>query len=287
MTMVIHDLATFDPKEIFCDTFVDQLPAEVYHATPAISKSGLDLIDKSAAHYHNAPQRVATRAMELGTATHIALLEPAKFDDEYLIVPAKDRRQKEWKDAVAQVGSEHCLLLSEAESIIEMQRSIAKHDRANRLVESNGWRELSGFARDPETGVLVRCRFDLLTETGTAVDLKTTRDARSHEFSRSVASFRYHVQAALYSDLYYWITGERLESFRFLAVETAHPYTVCHYVLDDEAIAQGRREYRENLNTYARCLETGKWPQYEPETEWLSLPSWKMAEIEAELEVAL
>jgi exodeoxyribonuclease VIII len=285
-------LKFLDPQSFTADEarkgyFVQDLPAEVYHSTPAISKSGLDLVDKSPAHYHNAPPREPTRSMDIGTATHIALLEPGRFDDEYLIVPAKDRRQKEWKDAVAEVGADRCLLHSEAESIVAMQRSIAANERAFRLVESAGWRELSAFVADPETGVLVRCRYDLLTETGTAVDLKTSRDAREREFSRSVASFRYHVQAALYTDVHHWITGECLESFRFLVVETSHPFTVCQYVLDDEALAQGRREYRENLNTYARCLESGKWPQYEPETEWLSLPSWKMAEIEAEMQVAL
>lgn len=286
MSMIIHDGVVFDPRNI-PTAFIDHLPAEIYHSTDAISKSGLDLIDKSPSHYHNAPPRVATRNMDIGSATHAALLEPDLFAEQYRVIDCADKRAKVWKDAVAEIGSERCLTQSEYGDILRMQAAIADDRRAAGFARAEGWRELSGFALDPETGVRVRVRFDLLTERGTAVDLKTSRDARSHEFARSVATYRYQVQAAIYSDAYHWITGERLESFRFLVIEPHHPYTVCHYVLDDEAMAYGRREYRRNLNTYAECRASGVWPKYEPESERLSLPNWLMAEIENEMEIAL
>ena len=56
-----------------------------YHAHPAISKSGLDLISRSPAHYRYRAPKEPSRAMEIGTAIHTALLEPDRYAAEYVI----------------------------------------------------------------------------------------------------------------------------------------------------------------------------------------------------------
>lgn len=260
--------------------FLVGVPNEVYHAAPGISKSGLDLVHKSPAHYAHRKPFDPTPAMRIGTAVHCAVLEPDRFATEYVVVDSKDRRQKAYKDAVEEHGVELVLLPNEAEDIRAIQDAAHGRSGVRPLVSAEGWRELSAFAKDPETGVQVRCRYDLLAADGFAVDLKTARDVFPRGFERSIASYRYHVQVAFYSDVYEWITGEKLTEFWLLVVEATAPYTVIPYRLDDAAIEQGRIDYRKNLNTYAECLSSDSWPHFEPESDLLTLPAWAFDEIE-------
>lgn len=265
--------------------FVSGMPENLYHAHHAISKSGLDLVAKSPAHYAARDFREPTPAMLIGTAIHLAILEPDRFDAEYHVTEALDRRQKAYKEAVEEFGVERVLLPHDAEHVRAIQSAALARPEIRRLVHAEGWSELSAFAYDPETGVAVRCRFDRLATIGVAVDLKKARNVFPHGFAKSVATYRYHVQRAFYGDVYQWITGERLNEFWLLAIEETPPYTVIPYRLDDLAIEAGRLAYRKDLNTYAACIESDEWPLYQPESDLLSLPNWALDELEDEMEI--
>lgn len=264
--------------------FVPNMPESEYHARPEISKSGLDLVNISPAHYACDAPREPTPAMIVGSAIHKATLEPDLFHETYARAEFKDRRTKAYKEFEAEYGREYTLLPGEYDHVLAVSHAVQKHPVAGRLIMKRGHFEISGFATDPETGVNVRCRYDFLG-SNMAVDLKKSRDVLPRGFQRAVSSYRYHVQAAFYSDLYYWITKDRIDAFWLIAVEDKPPYTVVPYVLDDLAIEAGRRAYRENLNTYAACLESGDWPTFEPECPYISLPDWAFAEMDEELEI--
>jgi len=266
-----------------CDLagFVAGMPERAYHAHESISKSGLDLVNKSPAHYKHAPPREPTAAMMMGTAIHRAVLEPDRFNMEYEIVDVADRRQAAYKEAVKRHGVERVLLGRDAEHIRAVQTAVLY--RYGGMFQG-GHAELSAFTTDPETGAAVRCRYDYLRD-GVAVDLKKSREVLPLAFGRAVASYRYHVQVAFYSDLYEWITGEKLREFWLVAVEEVPPYTPVAYLLDDITIEAGRRAYRRDLNAYAECLASGEWSKFEPEAPYLPVPMWVTAELEDELEV--
>lgn len=63
----------------------EQLNNETYHALEAVSKSDLDKINRSPAHYKYAKENPTppTPAMERGTAVHMAVLEPDEFRRHY------------------------------------------------------------------------------------------------------------------------------------------------------------------------------------------------------------
>lgn len=71
------------------------IPNEEYHGGEGISKSGLDLIRKSPAHYRavktaaNDNPRVCTAAQRLGTAFHTLVLEPKEFVKRYTLAPSR------------------------------------------------------------------------------------------------------------------------------------------------------------------------------------------------------
>lgn len=261
------------------------MPNADYHAFPAVSKSGLDLIDRSPAHYRYAPARESTRAMVIGTAIHTALLEPERFKDEYLLLrETSDRRASEYKQAIKTHSEDQVLVSHEAANVEGMQEMVYANHDARAVLELDGWREISLFATCPRTGLFLKCRFDILTQDGIGADLKKTRDARPDKFSRSVYDYRYHVQDAFYGYVYSLVAGHPLQSFKIIAIEDQPPHATAVYMLDDEARAEGHRQFGRNLDVMAQCVSAGEWPAYQLESQYLSLPTWVMNQIEAELE---
>ena len=255
------------------------LSNEAYHASSAISKSGLDLIARSPAHYAYRSPSAPSRAMEMGTAIHTALLEPDRYATEYVTVDCEDRRASAYKEAVKVHGSERVLTRAESDKIGGMSVSVQGNPHAQSLLKHDfAATEVSILTVDPETGVNVKCRFDLLAGNK-ALDLKKTQDARPDAFAKSVANYRYMVQAAFYTDVYRWETGMELEAFGFLVVEEEMPHASAIYVLDDDAIQYGRKLYRRDLNRYAECLNANEWPSVDQTPQILSLPSWVYREV--------
>lgn len=257
-------------------TIIEGMSNADYHASEGISKSGLDLIARSPAHYRYAAPKEPSRAMEIGTAIHMAVLEPTRYASHYVICTATDRRAAAYKQAVEAVGTERVLLQSEADDINAMQQSIWANPHAAAFLRE-ARTELSVFTVDPVTGVKVRARFD--AQNGPrSLDIKKTKDARPAEFAKSVVNYRYMVQAAFYSDVWKWETGEDLSAFGFLTIEQESPNASAIYVLDDDAIEYGRRLYRRDLDSYARCLDADDWPSLETKPQVLSLPAWAIKE---------
>lgn len=257
----------------------DQLSNSAYHSGAGISCTGLKKIAVSPAHYKHGEFK-QTAAMFTGSATHSAILEPDLFAKQYVFLPqGKDRRSSEYKALCAEHGADNVLTNLDRFQILQMQRAVKANPVANKwLYEEEGRNELSVYAEDPETGVLVRCRFDRLLNRGFSPDLKTTVDASPRGFSNAIAKYGYAFQAAFYMDTFEWATGDKLEGFGFLAVESKAPYNVMCYRLDDESIEVGRSQYRAALNKYAECLESGVWHGYDDcELEMLiGLPDWML-----------
>jgi hypothetical protein len=261
-----------------------QLSNDDYHGMPGISKSGLDLIARSPAHYRFGERKEASRAMEIGTAIHCAILEPERFSADYMLLrEVTDRRASAYKQAVTVWGAERVLTGTEADRVAGMQESVAGNPDLATYMQASGRCELSVFAIDPETGVLVKCRFDKLTDTGAAVDLKKTQDLR--DFGKAVANYGYHVQAAFYTDVWKWATGEDLSEFVFAAVEELMPHASAPIWLDEEALDIGRIIYRKALNTYAECIASDEWPGIAGQSQIIQLPSWYISQFENESEV--
>lgn len=257
-----------------------------YHAHSSMSKSGLDLIARSPLHYRCRDQRKETRAMLIGSATHAAILEPELYAKTYITVKSPDRKKKEWNDAVKENPDklEYMLTMPESENINLMATAVRSNDAINSYISEPGHAEISFFAKDPETGVAVKIRLDYLNAQRMGVlDLKTTNDCRNDQFARSVTSYRYHVQQAFYSDVFLWATGEKLQDFAFGAIESDRPHASALVRLPDDYVAYGRMLYRRDLNTYARCLESGVWPPPNPEPFVLHLPQYAMYQMDEDI----
>lgn len=256
-----------------------------YHAiADAISKTGLDRIRRSPAHYYaltldpkRPPDKERAGQLE-GQLAHCAILEPDEFLKRYAIGPDVSRATKAWKEFEASLppGTTGIKADQYAAAIHQQVSVRSLPDVAEAL--ATGWPEVSAFWTDPETGVMCRCRPDWVhpvdDDSVILLDLKTYSDASPADFARQVARKRYHVQAAYYSDGYAAASGKTVLAFIFVCVESEWPYAASATVLDELSIEQGRTEYREDLRVYAECLRTGKWPGYGAGIHTISLPNW-------------
>ena len=263
------------------------LPIEVYHGDAnSISKSGLDDVHQSGAHYyarHLAPDRPAreTKGGQLeGSLAHCATLEPDEFAKRYAVGPDINRNTKDWKSFEAGLPQGVISIKHhQAATACAQALEVYKLPEIARAFGSGG-PERSIYWTDKATGVRCRCRPDWLTDpmgpTGgvVVIDVKTFRSASTGAFQRQVAAKRYNVQAAFYVDGIQAALGVEVLGFVFAVVETTYPYLANAMMLDDAAIDLGRREYRADLERYAACKASNEWPGYGDSVSVVSLPGW-------------
>lgn len=268
--------------EIVEPMIVANMPNEVYHATEHMSKSKLDLFNRSPAHLYCAEPVQPTRAMDLGTAIHTAVLEPERFDTDYMLLrDCKDRRQAQYKDAVKHYGATNVLVASEIKNVTGMAETArANPDYVSGYSSVPHNVELSFFGVCSLTGKKIKCRFDLLTTDGRALDLKKVQDIRDAEWGRSIMNYRYHVQHAFYSHVYKCVTGHELQSFEFFIVEENPPHANMIARLCTETQQVGRTEMLEDLQGVADTVSKtdGIWQP----ASVTSLPAWYLNQFAAD-----
>jgi exodeoxyribonuclease VIII len=257
-----------------------------YHRHSAVSKSHLDLVARSPLHYwarYVDPTRVEpepTAAMLLGTAVHTHILELDEWTARYIAGPeALDRRTKAGKEAwaafEADAAGRTVISRSDADLVLAMGCAVRNHPAAAMLLKLPGNAETTHMWIDAATELQCKCRPDWLTTDGSLiVDLKTTEDASSAGFRKSIVNFRYHVQAAWYLDGIERATGRRPEQFLFVCVEKKAPHAVAVYAADAEMIDAGAKQARLDLDTLAVCKAADAWPGYSDQIEPISLPAW-------------
>lgn len=252
------------------------LPNEDYHASEGVSKSGLWTIQtKSPAHYRY-EDREHKAAFDIGTAAHLAILEPNDFESKVHRGP-DDRRGNKWKDAAEFCATEGMLILTSGDydNVLACRDAVHADAWINSVITGGKpMIEASGFKIDEATGALVRVRPDFYREDlGIILDLKTTRSAHPDAFARSVVDYGYHAQEAIYSDVWGGL-GKPVEGFVFLAAELKTPYVHAAYELPPSMVEEGRTMMRQALDTYTACRATDSWPAYGDGVQELSFKRW-------------
>lgn len=220
-------------------------------------------------------------SMAMGSMVHTIVLEPETLDDRYRVKPDCDRRTKEGKamyelflanlpdrcevispDDFAKATDCATALLAHAEL-----REVLDATRPTALIE-----ERIDFAVD---GIDMRSRLDFVSlAANVIIDIKTTKDASPEEFSKSIANYGYHRQAALYREAVLQKFGAPCR-FLLAVVCTEQPFEVALYEPSNEMIAAGMREVWSLLDEFKSRAESGDWT-----SEWskgivpIELPKW-------------
>lgn len=200
------------------------------------------------------------RHFSIGSGLHEIILEPHLFQSNYLVAPKIDRRTKEGKiqyeQFYAEAKGKTVLFEDEMEMIRQMAENALKSPTLMELMKDSN-RELSCYTTDPITRLKLRMRPDSLAKTkSTITDIKSCQDSSPKKFKGDVYSYGYSISAAYYMDFL------KRENYVFAAIEKQAPFQVSLFVLNDEMIEYGRKQYRMGLDLLKWSMDNNYWCNY-------------------------
>jgi len=230
---------------------------EEYFSANGVSSCGLKQFTKSPAHYKaylDEPSKSST-AFNVGTLTHSLVLEGRQD----WVIHDGNRRTKAVREEIQELEEQGKIVIKtgEDDDIIKMSESVKAHGMGKYLGKDPKRSELAGFAVDPETGLLLKAKFDYAPATGSVLfDLKTCQDASTREFKWSIKKFGYDIQACHYLHVAN-LCGMNYNSFVFIAVEKSSPYGTNAIVIEQESMERAENKYRLLLEDFKACKESG------------------------------
>lgn len=254
------------------DNGIHDLADEEYFAADGLNNSYLwKLINQTPAHAQVPTAK--TDAMTIGSATHLAVLQPELASKQIKQGPS-DRRGKKWKDAQkeAEEGGKILLTAGDYNICMAMRDSVWRNPAvAQELTKPGTTYEQAAFWE--YKGIKCKCKADV-ARPGTLLDLKTSQDASPRGFSQSVAKYGYHQQDAFYS--YGWgkAVGASIDTFLFLVVEKHPPYACAVYELDSVSKREGWASVTAAIELHQACEERQHFHAYADEKVMLQLPAY-------------
>ncbi|HXT88136.1 MAG TPA: PD-(D/E)XK nuclease-like domain-containing protein [Trebonia sp.] len=282
-----------DPREHTCGHWSvlvpgvwPDLPEAAYHSDPvpggSLSSTGARKLLPPSCPAKFAVWRAEppdpTKTMELGTAAHRLALGTGQ---ELVEVKAENWRTKAANEAAdaARAAGAVPLLTKDLERVRAMRDALMAHPLASAALDpGRGRPEQSIFAHDADSGVWLRVRLDWMPDPDSPrrpvlMDYKTTVSAEPDQFARHAYDLGYHVQGAMYADVFEQVTGTEA-ALGFIVQEKVPPYLVSVCFPDEDMQATGRAAYRAAVRTYAECTAAGEWPGYPIDVSYISLPPW-------------
>jgi len=245
-----------------------------YLELDALGSSRLQALALSPLHYRHALEAVIedTAATRLGTALHMAVLEPHVFSTSYILEPdpaviapnnVSPRSTKAYKEACAALVENGYSILKgeEWERVAGMSAALRANPHVAGLLAKATDRELTAVWE--HGGRLCRARFDM-SGPGFIADLKTARPLELARFNPNVITARgYYRQAAWYADGSKRL-GREVEHAFIIAVESEAPYDVGVFVVEEDLRDVGMQECEALIGRLAVCELTGEWPGIYP-----------------------
>lgn len=281
----------------------ENVPMEDYLRIPALSSSAELVLDRSPAHFRERQLNPTdeTDRMRMGTALHLAVLEADLFAARCIALDPCEAELKSgkrkgepcgnagkaYRDGVSYCGThdptpdapdpEGRVILSadKMQQVEGMRDAVLAHPEAGAYFRGAGSNELTGIARDPDTGILLKIRVDRFVDRAAWVhpDLKMCPDASADAFAKHAGRMGYVRKAAFYRHVFD-LLGREVTASALIAVEDARPHGCQVFLLDEGDIAGFRRKIRHNIARYAHCLERDEWPAYESGMRELKLRPW-------------
>ena len=259
---------------------------DLYRQIPGVNWSSLKHMAESPLHYKHAltVRSKSTPAQILGTAAHLAVLEPDAYRDE-VAVWTEGRRAGKLYDAWKECNAGKLWLNAEEDAAARaMGQAVHANPNAAPLLRT-GKAEVPIEWVDEGTGLPCKGRLDWLdlqADRAVIVDFKTTRTTDHRLFARQVVALGYHGQLAHYAAGVSTLYGLPVE-VHIIAVESAAPHDVAVFMLT-EALRAGRTLRDELLAKVAECVATDRWPGRHPEPVPLCLPAYALGDTDITLD---
>lgn len=263
------------------------VPEEDYHAVSieqgVLSKSVLWKFGRNPYKFKFGPEKEETAAMSWGSMVDHALTSPDTLDEVYVVSPYKDFRSneaKEWKANTEEAGKK-IVSADDIEQARKASTCILRHNIAGQVMLCAELQASMVVSyEEPVSGeeLRVKGRLDVLPDEGDAYadwifDLKTIGSLSL--VAKHTADFGYHVQAAIYLDVFNALSDTPRNRFGFIFQESAAPYEVAVFELEPDAIERGRQWAADAFARWVQCNKTNHWPSpYADRILPLSLPKW-------------
>jgi exodeoxyribonuclease VIII len=246
-----------------------EIEAENWSTIKSLAKSPLQYL------YDKTHRREDTVGLACGRAIHTAVLEPEKFESEYIVFPGKTRRGKEW-DAFKEehAGKATILKANERDDALAAAEAVKRHPDVAAFMK-DGVSEQSFKWVDDATGLTCKCRVDWIG--GVLFDLKSTGDIHERKFGNIAARLMYHGQIAMYAD-----GAGHAGPVYIVAVEGDAPHDVSVFEVTADALYAGRELYQGFLKQIVECRAAGAWPGRHTKIVDLELPRYVFEDDEQE-----
>lgn len=267
------------------------VPAARYHAdpceTPSLSSGAArTLLSKSAAHAQmdnpriGGKSRESTAAMDTGSLIHAIL---AGSQDEISVGAFDDFRTvaaKTWRDDTRAMGKIPVLAADYAEAQIAagyVRTRAASGITVRSPFSPNAQHEVTAIWQDGD--VFCRARYDVLvTDADKCADIwdwKSTKDISDRGIEKTIANYRYDIQAAFYMrGLESLGFNPHQLSFVFVFFETVAPFTVRRVVLSGEYLTQAKKEVSQAIAMWQECQKTHAYPVTPADTMTVEIPHY-------------
>jgi len=298
--------------------FYPDIPNDQYHRSAGYSSSSLKVLtEKTLAHleYERANPSDYTEAKIKGSVLHTLVLEPEKFDSEYLVKPdslvkptkAQIRAKKpsdntikqieDWNEYLDELGDKTEVSLDIYDQAKAMADKVREHPEVKELLSVPYLVEHSvyyWYQKEPwdedEYKIMCKIRPDLILKGHSCIfDLKSARSASFSNFSRDASNLGYNFSSAMYleganTDKAFcdYCDVFSFTDFCWIVVENEPPYEVALYELNQIERDKGLQLYHEavrRLNVYLRS----EWKGYgefvdgvnKPYSRQLEFKNWK------------
>lgn len=237
---------------------------------PPINQSALKVAWRKGWKYFHASEIARTIPKKpesyfaVGTAIHTFLLEPSKFKERVVEIPADvlasngAKSGNKWKEFEAANDKKVLLKPAEMQSVLACVESIMQHPSAMEILAAPA--HVEQLITADIFGVTAKGIPDIcIKRGGVVVDVKSTATVDEYEFRSQVRKLGYHIQAAWYLELCSAFYGKTYNQFVFIAVETEAPYRCRCYYLDDAFLQEGRMIAEGLAAEYARRYAANDW----------------------------
>lgn len=268
------------------DPGIYHISFEEYQAIPAVNASALKRLHLSPAAFRCGVETGESEAMRAGTLTHLAVLEPERFEREVAVMPrfhggmkdenAIEKGYEGGREAKAAWESEHegATIVDGAtrDECLGIAAAVRKCEPA-RVLLTSGESEVTIVWEDP-IGVLCKARLDHLFENNqgghTIADLKKTTSVAPRAFQREHDRLEMDISATFY--LRGWgilhdrpydpLDFAQADAFVWVAFESRPPHYCRVYELEAPTRDMATQDIERMLSVVRWCEQRNEWPDY-------------------------
>lgn len=229
-----------------------------------LSASSLKAFRESPKHYieYLTGPKKDIEAYLIGKATECLILQPEKFDKQFLLYEKFEKRSNDakakWAKMVEDSKANRTSLIDQqqydkakimAQSALDTDETRYYIDHKRNIQKKLEWTDLK--TKLPIIGYIdFDCDFDGHT---VIVDIKTANDGNPDKFSRDAANLDYQVQVGAYLTGYHKMYY-KFPDFMFMVIESTPPYDAIMVHCEPDYCQKAKDEFEYLLTAFRHCM---------------------------------